>query len=144
MVKQWKLVIPDVVLCEISNKITRRELESTLKFSIYESESHTMEALRARYVSLGDGELGAVSCALGHQSGTSRVIVALDDRIARSVAKRLGLRVIGTLGILRLMFEAKIITRKELKDCCHSLGKLGFHVTNGLLTEIMQPCKNGR
>ena len=137
MVKHWRLVIPDVVLSEINKKITRRELESKLKFSICKSKSPAMGGLRARYMSLGDGELAVISSIL-EQSTPAQVVAGLDDRIARSVAKRLGIRVIGALGILRLMFEMEIITRRELEECCDSLAKLGFHMTGDLLVEILR------
>ena len=141
MVKHWNLLIPDMVLSEISGKITRRQLESRLKFSVCKSKSPAAMDLRARYPSLGDGELAVISSALERRA-TGRVVASLDDRIARSTARGLGLRVIGTLGILRLMFESKTITRKELEDYCNSLSNIGFHLTGELLTEILRPCKN--
>jgi len=141
VVKHWILVIPDVVLSEIGGKITRRQLESRLKFSVCKSKSPATVDLRARYPSLGDGELAVISSALERRA-TGRVVAGLDDRIARSVARGLGMKVIGTLGILRLMFETKTITRKELEDHCDSLSKVGFHMTGELLTEILRPYKN--
>ena len=58
------------------------------------------------------------------------------------LASGLGIGVIGTLGILRLMFESKTTTRKELEDYCDSLSNAGFRMTGELLTEILRPCKN--
>jgi hypothetical protein len=141
MIKHWILLIPDVVLSEINGKITRRQLESRLKFSVCKSKSPAAVDLRGRYPSLGDGELAVISGALERRA-TGKVVAGLDDRVARSAARGLGIGVIGTLGILRLMFESKTITRKELEDYCDSLSNAGFRMTGELLTEILRPYKN--
>lgn len=40
--------------------------------------------------------------------------VALDDKLARARAKSMGLNVIGTLRVLRLMYDAKLIDKNRL------------------------------
>ena len=48
------------------------------------------------YRALGDGEAAAITLAQSHQAR----LLLLDDKYARQIARRLGLTVVGTLGVL--------------------------------------------
>lgn len=135
-VKKWNLVIPDLVLDEMSGKISRRQLRKRLKFSVQKTNAEKIKLLKARYLSLGDGELAVVSYLLKRETGAS--LAGLDDRTARAVAKALGLNYIGTLGLLRLMYTSRLITHDELGYYCKELRKVGFFITEALIKKILE------
>ncbi len=57
--------------------------------------------LRLRFPGLGDGELEVIWWGLKHGNG----LCVLDDRKANRSAKNIGLRVTGTIGILRILSD---------------------------------------
>jgi len=62
-------------------------------------------------VLLGDGEIQALNAA----SSTPAALVLIDDEAAREEARRLGLKVKGTLGVLVQAYQADLISRQELE-----------------------------
>ncbi len=93
-------------------------------------ENHNLSKALRRY--LDEGESAAISLSL--QVGAS--LVLLDEKDARSVAKDLGLKVTGVLGVL---CRAKQQDKKlPLKDTMDDLRKIcGFRIDDKLYTEII-------
>ena len=138
-VRGFKLIIPDLVLRELVSKITRSELRKRVRFSERTSRVAEIDRLRTRFISLGDGELSVISCALTRVSRENEnPLVGLDDRTARGVAKTLGLKVIGTIGLLKLMLDEHIISKKELAMYCKTLRSIGFYLTDKLILDLMR------
>jgi len=81
---------------------------------------------------LGYGESEVIALAL--EKGIDRVII--DDKQARKVADKLGLKVIGTLGILILAKEKQVI--KEVRPLVLSMmEKINFRIDRALLNKIL-------
>jgi predicted nucleic acid-binding protein len=92
------------------------------------SNNSLTESLR---LLLDDGEAEAISLA---SELACRII--LDDRQARLVARRLNLRVIGTVGVLLRAKQATLIpTIRPLVD---ELEKSGFYISPGLKQEALR------
>jgi len=81
---------------------------------------------------LDEGEAEAIVLALEANAN----LVLLDDREARLQAKRLGLRVTGTLGILLRAKKLRLIenSREEL----NKLKETGFHISVSLEEEVLK------
>lgn len=86
---------------------------------------------RIRAAKLGAGETEAIALAL--EVGTH--VVALDDRRARTVARSLGLRVIGTAGLLLDAKQSGIIT--AVKPRLDALVRLGFFVGPAVVADVL-------
>ena len=82
---------------------------------------------------LGKGEAEAIVIALEKNAD----IVVLDDHTARSEARRLGLQVKGTLGIIRRMMELGIADI-EVNELYERLQKMGFRIKKDLFWEIFK------
>ena len=80
---------------------------------------------------MGKGESEAIVVALGIDAD----YVILDDHVARSIARQLGLSVKGTLGILRKLIELGEFTY-DLKDLYKTLRNMGFWVKEDLFWDI--------
>lgn len=59
--------------------------------------------------------------------------IVIDDKLARRRAKSMGLNVIGTLRVLRLMYDAKLIDKSQLLKSLEKLKETGFRISNKLL-----------
>lgn len=81
---------------------------------------------------LDKGEAEAIALAMEHDN----VYIILDDKKARRVAKQMGLRVIGTLGILLRAKREGLI--KEIKPLLNSLKQVDFYMTDALYQESLR------
>jgi len=64
--------------------------------------------------------------------------VALDDRIARSKAKSMGLKVVGTLGLLREAYDEGIMVKGMLIRFLKQLKHQGFRISDDVIHEILE------
>ena len=82
---------------------------------------------------LGKGEAEAIVISLEKNAD----LVVLDDHTARLEARRLGLQVKGTLGIIRRMMELGIVNI-EVNELYERLQKMGFRIKKDLFWEIFK------
>jgi predicted nucleic acid-binding protein len=83
-------------------------------------------------IHLGIGE--SASMVLYKESGAD--LLAINDLKARGVAHALGIKIIGTLGILQLAKEGGII--KQIKPLLDELIKIGAYLSSSLYTRILK------
>ncbi len=88
--------------------------------------------VQALLESLGDGESEAIALAIELNAD----FLILDDLKARKIARKLGLRVIGTAGLLLLAKKRGVI--KEVKPLLMELVEKGFRISNEVIEIILQ------
>ncbi len=81
-------------------------------------------------MTIDDGEAETIALALEHKC---RVI--LDDLQARGVAEQMGMRLIGTVGILVRAKQAGLLA--EVKPVLRDLGDGGFYLSEALMREVL-------
>jgi len=64
--------------------------------------------------------------------------IVLDDMLARRRAISMGLNVIGTLRILRLMYDAKLIEKSEFLNSLKKLREVGFRISDDVIRKVLQ------
>ena len=62
--------------------------------------------------------------------------IVMDDRLARRRAKNLGLKVIGTLRILKMMLNNGLIDKKKFLNAIEKLRETGFRISNKLINKV--------
>jgi len=92
------------------------------------SDETLVRSLRLR-LHLGEAE----TIALAYENGTR---VLLDDLRARTIATKLGLRIIGTLGMLVLAKRESFIP--NLTNVLEQLEDNGFYMSNDLRNEVIR------
>jgi len=85
---------------------------------------------------LGAGESEAISIAKG-----LGIRIATDDKQARVAANALGLKVIGTVGILLRAKSAGVID--QIRPMLDGLDENGFHISRSLREEALQIANEG-
>ena len=111
--------VPRGVLEEVERR--RDEVYRELTKLIAEGKIH-IEDIRKKLPRLGLGESSAVFQAL-----VKNKVVILDDKRARKLARELGLEVIGTLSILKKLYEEGIL--KEAPNTLYRhLTEMGFYI----------------
>ena len=88
--------------------------------------------VQALLESLGDGESEAIALAIEVNAD----FLILDDLKARKIARKLGLRVIGTAGLLLLAKKRGVIN--VVKPLLMELVEKGFRISNEVVDVILQ------
>jgi len=89
--------------------------------------------VKALHDPLGLGEAEAIALAIEYNC-----IVVLDDRIARSKAKSMGLKVIGTIGLLRRAYDKGLIDKNKLIQALKQLREHGFRISDEIVQEVLE------
>jgi len=64
--------------------------------------------------------------------------VVIDDKLARRRAKSMGLNVVGTLRVLRLMYDEKLIDKREILKALEKLKEIGFRISDEVINKVLQ------
>jgi predicted nucleic acid-binding protein len=108
----------------------QEEFGITVEWLNVQTPSNQMLVNALKFV-VDEGEAEAIALALEKDW---RLIV--DDRKARTWAKRLGIKVIGTAGILVRAKRAGLVP--SVKPLLESLKQTGFHLSPDLVTEVLR------
>ncbi len=122
-----KIVIPPSVMRELS--IKEKEYFQGLSFLSVEEPLERRLVLVLRTI-VDEGEAEAITLALEKSS-----LLIIDDLKGRKVARRLGLEIIGTLGVLKAMKLKGII--REVKPFIERLREKGFYISDDLVNKLL-------
>ena len=64
--------------------------------------------------------------------------IVIDDKLARRRAKSMGLNVIGTLRVLRLMYDAKLIDKHQILKALEKLKEIGFRISDEVINKALR------
>lgn len=129
-----RIIVPDIVLQECLYIPSRPDavfIKSAVNEGVLTVQTHNDAPLEGLSSSLGAGEQSAISIAL-----TLDCAVFMDDKLARRAASHLGLRVIGTGGVL---IKARKMDRiPEVAPLLEQLRAKRYHLSSGLVASILQ------
>jgi len=145
-VAKVEMILPVDVRAELEREDVSWKLRNTLEnfikqglFQVLNPAEDTVTELKYRYPSLGDGEVGVLATALTLKKHSSTLVIpVLDDAQARNVAKKLGLKVHGTLWILVQLKKHHAISRKVAIKVVKELPDRGFYIIKQKLREIIK------
>jgi predicted nucleic acid-binding protein len=96
--------------------------------------------MKNRFPALTDGELAVLFVTLNFRNFKKEANSAsaiLDDKAARNVAKRLGVRYFGTLKLLSELLREGLMTKLQFKQYIKKLQDSGFYFNERILIEIV-------
>jgi len=133
-----EVIIPRAVYEEVvvrgRGRPGSRELEELVHQGKVKLLSPRDQALvEALHDPLGLGEAEAIALAIEYNC-----VVVLDDRIARSKAKSMGLEVIGTVGLLRRAYDKGLVDRDGLVQALRKLREHGFRISDEIIREVLE------
>jgi predicted nucleic acid-binding protein len=132
--------VTDFVNAEITKGLQLRhakliEIKSAIQQGLIEEISLVSPKEKALFenlsTSLGCGEASSIAAAKERN-----LIFASDDKVARREAVRLGVKLTGTLGILKKAVTAKIISAKEADAILNKMTATGFYSPIKSIKEI--------
>ena len=95
-------------------------------------EVKNMLALESLKIHIGDGEAASIILYME----TNADLLAINDLKARGVASAMGVKIIGTLGILRLAKDQGLL--KHIKPLLDELRKVGAYISDSLYTRMLK------
>lgn len=91
--------------------------------------------LKMRFPNLGNGELSIIQWGLDLKGKCSYQCI-LDDLLARKVAKRLGLSISGSIGLIILVKDKNKYTGDKIEDIIESIDKSNFRISKHVLNKL--------
>jgi len=126
------LVIPQHLLRkEILDELTLQGVTASVtakKFTITNHNNlNEIKTFQNRYPNLGLGECDVILTCQKGITQNENIYCILDDKSARSVAKKLNIPFMGFLGLLKLMKVRNILSDTEIKHIHKKLKQTSFH-----------------
>ncbi len=121
------IIVPPSVIRELSVK-EKEYFQSLGLLSVEEPRDRRLVLVLKTIVDEGEAE--AITLALERNS-----LLIIDDLKGRKVARRLGLEIIGTLGLLKIMKLKGII--REVKPFIKGLKEKGFYISDDLVNKLL-------
>lgn len=130
-----EVIIPEEVREELLVGDREDEISKMIDEWIKVKKVKDMLALESLKAHMGKGE--AASIVLYDEIRAD--LLAINDLKARGVAHAMGVRIIGTLGILKLAKERGLL--KKIKPLLDKLKEIGAYIDNGLYKRILADVK---
>ena len=131
------IFVPKAVIDEISRKDdkVRTKIKTFINSNEFKIKNTTLQKLyQSLNKKLGQGESEAIALAVELNSD----YVILDDSAARKQALSMGLKVKGTLGVIKKLEEEKEIVIDDINWFYKRLYEIGFRVNEDILNEIFR------
>lgn len=139
-----EILIPETVFEELTtNDCFQEEAEQIRNCAFIRrvsvDEQKTVAILR-RATGLDQGESEAIIYADDHQAD----FLLMDEAAGRKVAKAMGLRIMGTVGVLVNAFEDGILTAEDVEDAFEVLRNANRRISEELIQNAMEHIQSKR
>jgi predicted nucleic acid-binding protein len=61
----------------------------------------------------------------------------MDEAKGRKVAQKMGIQIMGTIGMLMIAYKEKLLSKEEIISCIHILKNSGRHISEKLYEQLM-------
>ena len=132
-----KVIIPEIVASECLVDKTRPgaiAIDKAINDKLIQVHSAVITATDNVYAILDQGEAAAI--ALAHSLNLPLII---DEKLGRGVAKKLGVKIIGTIGVLLLAKQKKMV--KVIKPILLQLKNGRYFLSDALIKEALKRAK---
>lgn len=118
---------------EVKKEVKIKDLR--FKLEAYNSETDYQNAARLRreQKGLASADISCLVLAKKHNG-----ICASNDRLVRKVAKREGIAVIGSIGLLECAVSRRIVTRREASQILLKMKEKGAFIEEKLINEFLK------
>ena len=129
--------IPKSVFAELTENIKYRDEAEIIKNSMF---IHVIDDIDENYVSLLRRSAGldlGESEAIYLADNKKADLLLMDEARGREVAIRMGIKIMGTIGILGLAYETSLISKEEIKQAIDILRDSGRHISERLYEQLL-------
>lgn len=111
-----------------------------ISLETFNVDKNSLIQMKNRFPALAYGELAVLFVTLNFrdfEKEANSASAILDDKAARNVAKRLGVRYFGTLKLLSELLKEGVLTKIQFKQYIRKLQESGFYFNEHILDEII-------
>jgi predicted nucleic acid-binding protein len=133
-----EIQVPEAVYNELIsnphfNEEAREIRESDFIKRVHVDDEKAVDLLR-RITGLDMGESEAIIL-----SDTCKADLLLMDEVkGRHIAQQMGIRIMGTIGLLMIAYEEELLSSEEIVACVECLRNAGRHISNKLFEQLME------
>lgn len=133
-----EIQIPQAVFDElVSNKRfpdeSRQIKECSYIHTVNVEDIKAVDLLR-RSTGLDAGESEAIILS----DSENATYLLMDEVKGRQVAKQMGIKIMGTIGLLMVAYSEQMLDRDEILQCIDILRNTGRHISNNLYEQLMK------
>ena len=133
-----EVLIPEAVFEELTSNLNYQEEAKQIKTcdfikKVTVEKTESVYLLR-RATGLDKGE----SEAIIYTDETCAELLLIDEVKGRLVAKQMGLKIMGTLGILLEAYKEKLLSKEEVLSCIEDMKRYGRHISNALYEQLIK------
>lgn len=141
-----KLIILESVYNEVVNNddpdsTTKSKIETLISRGILgkieELNGEKGDLIRRRYPTLGAGEINVLTYGENLNYQNINFWCVIDEKLGRRAAKNMGLPLIGSIGLIKILKEKRILNKNKLKDIVDKIKKSPFWIDEKTLGELL-------
>lgn len=136
-----EVLIPTAVFDELtSNRAFEKEAEQVrmcMFIKCINVENQSSVNIFRKVTGLDAGESEAIVLADERKAD----LLLMDEHKGRSVAKKLGLTLTGTIGILLQAYDEKLLSKSEVESCLEKMQDCGIRISNTLYDLVLRHMK---
>lgn len=130
--------IPDAVYRELTESEAYpqevRMVQECQFFLVEKVENEKSVTILRNFTGLDVGESEAIILADEKQSD----VLLMDEHKGRQVAKRMGMTITGTIGVLTQAFDEGMLTREDVEECIERLKESGIRISEKLYRRLQE------
>lgn len=132
-----EIQIPEAVFKElVSNKKfseeSRQIQESSFIKKVKVTDVKSVDLLR-RSTALDAGESEAIILS----DSVKADVLLMDEVKGRKIAQQMGIPLMGTIGMLIVAYNARLLSKEEIQACINILKNTGRHISDKLYSQLM-------
>lgn len=133
-----EVLIPEAVFIELTDnprfQEEARQIRECAFIKKVEVKQESSVNLLRRATGLDKGESEAIIFTDENKAD----LLLMDEAKGRQIAKQMGLRVMGTIGILMSAYDENLLQKEEIIACLDILRNTGRHISEALFKQLLE------
>jgi len=131
------ILVPTSVYDEILSTKIKKELDDLILknkiIKVTNNNNTEKTILRKRFPTLGNGELNVIMYGKKLQQDNKEFYCVIDDYVGRKVAKKLGLPLTGSIGLIKTLKENGILDDGKIREIVNKIKRSPFRIDETIL-----------
>jgi len=132
-----EILIPNAVYEELTDNPRFPEESKQIKQSQFIKKTKIEDTRAVDLLKRSSGLDAGESEAIVLSDSMKASLLLMDEMKGRRVARRMGIHLMGTIGILTIAYKAELMTRADVLNCVEILKTEGRHISNELYDQLI-------